>query len=193
LFIGGGQSPDIAIVTTATGRVEKRLKAPAGIECLDASPDGTRLYVAASGTISVMPVDGGAPQVVLKANSFAVDPESGDLIVKLHDQGRIRLARRPAAGGELAPLAVKGDLAFIDEPLMAGSIRNGRLLAPVATRDSWFYFAAVLDLKTSQLARLPLNRETDVHFLSWTPDGRVLATVVDVRSSLWKYSQVAAK
>lgn len=114
----------------------KRLKAPGNITSMAASPDGTMLYVTTGGTIVAMPIDGGTPRTIGSGDSLTVDPDTGDLIVKLDEVNAYRLVRLSPHGDTPTPITIEGPLRMVSEPLIAGSVRNGRLLIPVTTADS---------------------------------------------------------
>ncbi len=188
IMIGSGPSSEIAIVATDTGGIVKRVKAPPGIVSLAASPDGKTLYYTAGGSIFALAVDGGGPRTIGQGDSLTVDPATGDLIVRLDESERIRLVRLAAGGGSPQPIDVKGDLRLVGEALLPGAVRNGRLLLPVATADSWYWYAAVLDLRTGRLDKIAVDYSTDFHGLTWTADGNVLGTGIGVQSALWRFA-----
>ena len=181
---------DIAVVSIVTGAIVKRVHAPAGVTSLGASPDGTMLYVAAGGSISAVTIDTGASRIVGAGDSFVVDPDTGDLIVKLDEVDRFRLVRQPPAGGAAQPIPIRSsDLRLISESLAAGSIRHGRLLLPVATVDSWNWHPAILTLASGAIERVPLDYDTDFHYVGWSPDGKILGSALGFQGKLWKFER----
>jgi hypothetical protein len=191
LMIGSGSPPDIAIVAPDTGRVLTRLKSPAAVSSLASSPDGRTLYYAAGGMISAFSLDGGVPKDICPGDSMAVDPATGDLIVKLEENERIRLMRCPSAGGRSQEIPVRGKVRMASR-LSPHSIRNGRLLLPVGAADSWYWSIGVLDLATGTIEKVKINYQTDFHYATWTPDGKVLGTGFGVGAALWKFEKKAA-
>ena len=190
VMIGSPETPEIAIVSVTTGRLVSRFPVPPGITSLGASPDGQTLYFAAAGKISAMPVGGGAPRPIGSGDSLVVDPDTGDLIVKLDEAAGSRLARLPAAGGTSQPIAIDSkELRLIPEPLSPGSIHKGRLVLPVGTKDSWNWFVALLDLPTGRLTRVPVDYDTDFHFASWSPAGRIIGTGLGMQAGLWRFEK----
>ena len=100
VMMGAQSSPDIAIVNTTDGRLVRRFKAPTpAISTLGASPDGRTLYYAASGSVWALPATGGTPIEITDGDSFTVDPDTGDLVVKLDEGARMRLVMIRAGGG----------------------------------------------------------------------------------------------
>ena len=146
VMMGAQSSPDIAIVNTTDGRLVRRFKAPTpAISTLGASPDGRTLYYAAAGSVWALPATGGTPIEITDGDSFTVDPDTGDLVVKLDEGARMRLVMIRAGGGPPEQIPVHGDLRLIPRPLVPGAVRQGRLLLGVASTDSWFWHAGMLD------------------------------------------------
>lgn len=185
-----GEKRDLAVVATATGVTINRFAVPPGVTSVGASPDGKTIYFAAAGKVSRMPVTGGAAREIGSGDSFVVDPDSGDLIVKLDEVGTFRLVRLSPDGGQNTPVAMhSADLRMIPEGLAPGGIRHGKLVLPVTTVDSWNWFPALLDLKTGALTRVPLKYDTDFHYLTWTADGRIVGAGLGMQAALWKFER----
>ena len=186
--IGTGSSREIAVASISSGRVIRRLRGGiAAATTLSASPDGRTLYYSASGSIWALPIEGGTERKVCAGDSVAVDPDSGDLIVKLDEPQHFRLLRVPPAGGSVRELPMGTDLRMALRPLSSGAVRDGRLLFSAATDDSWFWFVGMLDLKTGAVTKVPVQYEADVHLVAWTPDGKIIAMALGFRSTLWRY------
>jgi serine/threonine protein kinase len=182
-----GTAPDIAVVAIADGRLVRRMKAPSpNIEALAASPDGTTMYYAAGGSIWAMPSSGGEPRKMAAGDSVTVDPDSGDLIVKLDEAGRFRLTR-VTPGGAQQSIDISGDMRLTYRPLMPGAIRGQRLLLPLATQDSWPWHIGVLDLRTRTMIKLRRDNLADYHLVTWGADGRILALALGLQTSLWRF------
>jgi hypothetical protein len=80
------------------------------------------------------------------------------------------------------------NFSLIQNPLAPGSIRRGKLVVPIASKDSWNWFAGVLDLKTSQLQKVTVNLDTDSQWPTWDSEGRILAYVLGTTGRLWKFT-----
>jgi serine/threonine protein kinase len=185
-----GANHELAVVDHSTGRIVSRFAVPAGVRSVDASPDGKTIYFAAAGKVSAMPATGGTAREIGSGDSLVVDPDSGDVIVKLDEVGAFRLARLSPNGGAPAPIAIHStDLRLIPDVLVPTSIRHGKLVLPVTTVDSWNWFPAVLDLKTGDLKRVPLKYDTDFHGLAWTADGHIVGTGLGMQAALWKFER----
>ncbi|HEX5070781.1 MAG TPA: protein kinase [Vicinamibacterales bacterium] len=186
-----GDKRELAVVARDTGRVITRFAVPEGVTSVGASPDGATIYFSAGGKVSSIPASGGAAREIGNGDSLVVDPDSGDVIVKLDEVGTFRLARLAPQGGPATPIPIHSTgLRLIPEPLTPGAIRRGKLLLPVATVDSWNWFPAVLDLKTGALTRVPLKYDTDFHSLTWSADGRLVGAGLGLQGALWKFERV---
>jgi hypothetical protein len=51
----------------------------------------------------------------------------------------------------------------------------------------------MLDLATGRLERVPIDYPTDYHFVTWTSDGRIVATGSTIQTGFWKFSPIAAR
>jgi hypothetical protein len=192
MIIGSAGPPEIAIVSTETGRILKRLAtgAPATISSLGASLDGRFIYYSSKGSIYALPLDGGAgARVVGQGDSLAIDPDTGDIIVKLDEQERFKIGRIPAAGGVARTMDIKSELRLAPGALAATAVRRGRLALVVSSPDSWYWYIATLDLASGRLEKTTVNYATDFHFATWAPDGRLLASAVGTQATLWKFEK----
>ena len=186
----GTGAKDIAIVSISTGAITKRMPAPADVASIGAAPDGKTLYVAARGSITAIAVDTGTSHTVGPGDSLVVYPDTGDLIVKLDEAAGFRLVRLPAPGFHPHPIDIRShDLRLISNPLVSGSIRRGRLVVPVSTVDSWNWRPAILTLATGAIERVPIDYETDFHFLTWSSDGRIVGSALGNQTKMWKFEK----
>ena len=69
----------------------------------------------------------------------------------------------------------------------SGSIRNGKLVAPMAA-PTWYWPPGIFDLAAGKSARIPLDYNTDFHRMIWTPDGKIMAVGADYRATIWKFT-----
>jgi hypothetical protein len=190
VMMGPVAAPDIAILDTSDGRLVRRFKAPAPtMSTLGASPDAETLYYADAGVIWAMPAAGGAPRRIGAGDSFSVDAGTGDLVVKLDEPTRFRLVRMKPADGSVEQIPLKGDLRLIARPLVPGAVSQGRLVLGVASVDSWFWQAAVLDLATGVVTKLVANNPSDVHFVTWRADGVPIGFCYGLETSLWRFTR----
>jgi hypothetical protein len=47
---------------------------------------------------------------------------------------------------------------------------------------------SIVDLATGRVTRIPVDFRGDTFFMSWTPDGQVMAAMCGLRSSIWKFT-----
>jgi len=189
LTMNSGSAVDVGVVALNTGRILKRIKTDGTPTSLGASPDGAMLYVAVRGSISAITIATGEARPIGAGDSFAVDPANGDLIVKLDEATGSRLVRLSPQGGTPQPIAMKGDLRMIVYGLAPGSVRRGKLVLPVASVDSWFWYSAVLDLATGEVKRVNVRPDLDFHVTTWAQDGRIVALAFGSHMALWKFSR----
>ena len=83
---------------------------------------------------------------------------------------------------------MRGDLRLIPRPLVPGAIRQGRLLLGVASADSWFWHAAMLDLKTGVVTKLADPNPSDFHFVTWRADGVPIGLGYGIATALWHFT-----
>jgi sugar lactone lactonase YvrE len=188
-------------VSLEQGRVIRRLQGPSGLvgDILAASPDGRTLYYTYSGAIWAVPAGDGRSEKVRDGHDVVVDPRNGDLIIQLVDKDGVRLIRRTirrtAAGMEKEKekeIRVPAGYRLTTDPLSPNAVgRDGRILVEVASPSSWFWRLAILDpgAGTIQMVATP---EGDVESPGWTRDGKILARVTAMRSSLWRFKVVTA-
>jgi len=100
------------------------------------------------------------------------------------------------AGKRLFEGETVSDTLAIKRPLSRGRVptklsssprKDGNLLIGVAPRDSWFFSAAVLDLASGKLTRVPLYFTGDTLMSGWTNDGRILAFSEPMRARIWRF------
>jgi eukaryotic-like serine/threonine-protein kinase len=188
VVIESGTASDIAIVVADSGRIVERFPAPARMSSLAASPDGRTLYVSAGGSISALPRGGGTPRALGAGDSITVDPQSGDLIVKLDAQERFNLVRIPASGGVARPIPFQGNFGMILKPLMPGAVWNNQLVLPLSSADSWDWYAGTLDLRSGRVTRLAAEYAADFHYVTRGADGRPIAAGLGMTTTLWKFT-----
>jgi hypothetical protein len=101
---------------------------------------------------------------------------------------KTRLFEVPLNGGQEREVPLNGPFHLTFDPLTSSSIgRDGRLLAPLASPDDWFFPPGVVDLVTGRMARIPVDYFGDYHFLVSAPDGSVIAGAIDLRAALWRF------
>jgi eukaryotic-like serine/threonine-protein kinase len=186
--IGPEPHHTLAIASLSNGRVMQRIAFDKGEpQSLAASPDGKTLYCAAAGGIWSIPVAGGEQRKIHAGESVAVMPGGMSLLVQMVETGRTRLLEVQLDGGAEKEIPLNGPFHLTDEPVItSGGIRNGKLAAPLASLDSWFYQPGVVDLSSGLMTRIPFDFPGDFHFEGWTPDGHIIAGAQGLRSTIWK-------
>ncbi len=192
--IGGEPHRTLAIASLSNGRVTRRIAFDKGEpQSLAASPDGSTLYCAAAGTIWSIAVAGGEPRKLHAGEAVAVMPGGLSLLVELVQSGRTRLLETQLDGSGEKDIPLNGPFHLADAAITSSSILNGKLAAPLASLDSWFYQPGVVDLATGRMTRIPVNFLGDFHFEAWTSDGHLLAWAHELRSTIWKLTQPAGR
>jgi hypothetical protein len=184
-MIGSHDKPAIALAALANGRVMRRFAFDQGlVSSLAASPDGKTIYAVAGGLVWALPVTGDAARKIRSGDAVTVDAATQSLIVFVQQPGKTRLIRIPLGGGPEQEIPATFRVAGFVDP---GSIRNGRLVAPLAG-PLWYWPPGIFDLAKGTSERIPLVYTEDFHHLTWTPDGKIMAVALGFRSSIWKFT-----
>ena len=185
--IGGESHHTLAIASLSNGRVTRRISFDKGEpRSLAASPDGNTLYCAAGGSIWSIAVAGGETRKLHAGESVAVMPGGLSLLVEMVESGRTRLLEVQLSGGGEKEIPLNGPFHLANAAITSSGIRNGKLAAPLASLDSWFYQPGVVDLATGRMTRIPVDFQGDFHFEGWTADGHLIAWAHELRSAIWK-------
>jgi Tol biopolymer transport system component len=193
LLLGAAGKQELAIASIAGGRIVRRLTGVKGAEIrrMACSPDAKTIYYTASGSLWAIPASDGAPRKLGAGDAVAVDPRNGDLIVQLSEPERVRLVRLPASGGPPQEIPFRSDLRLTRLLLAPNAVRkDGRIVATVASNDSWWFGVAVLDPRSGRVERIPLNYPADLDYPGWTPDGRIVSAAQALRAALWRFRPV---
>jgi hypothetical protein len=151
------------------------------------------LYCAADGMIWSVSVSGGEVRRIRAGDAVAVDPRGQYVLVQLIEMSKSRLVRLPLNGGPEQEIPLTGPFHLTPYPITSAAISmDGRLLAPLASPDSWLFPPGMVDLATGQTTRMRVDRLGDYRIMGWAPDGQVIAAVADLRSMIWKFQAEAA-
>jgi hypothetical protein len=190
-FTIGKDRRTIGIASIATGVMSRRIAFDKGaIDTMIAAPDGKALYCTAAGSIWMQPSAGGGATRLRAGNAIAMDPAGTYMAVIDTIQGQMRLLKVPLDGGQEREIAISGNAR--PAPVETGSIgKDGKLLLGLQPPDSWFIDPAVIDLATGRATLIPIDAVGDNFSLAWMPDGQILAAVVGLQTSLWKFQREA--
>jgi predicted Ser/Thr protein kinase/Tol biopolymer transport system component len=192
-MIGPAPNETIAFTEPATGRVVRKVAPGKGrVDSISCSPDGKTLYFSAGGVIWSIPSSGGEAQKVREGQSVVADPAGGRLVVKMIESSQTRLFSVPLDGGPEHEIQLDQSIRVGSSRLSTDSLSaDGRLLAPLAPRDSWFNPPGIIDTATGRITRIPSDNQGDYRSLAWTRDGQVIALKNGLRATIWKF-QLAA-
>jgi hypothetical protein len=186
-LIGPHPKRTIAMAAVSNGRITRRIPFDKGlITSLAASQDGKTLYCSAGGTIWSIPVVAGEPRKVRAGDFVAMDPAGRYLVVELSGKPDTRLIQVPLDGGAERELPRAGTQrpAFMIGPNAIG--KDGRILTPLDT-STWYWQAGLINPRTGEITRIPVNYRTDFHGLAWTQDGGVIGLGLDYHTKMWKF------
>jgi hypothetical protein len=188
--IGSGDAKRIAIASVRDGRILQRLdQFPAGaMTALTASHDLATLYVVEAGFVWSLPVAGGARRQIHAGDGVAVDANGTGLLIQIVEPQRVRWIRTRLDGTMEEPIRVRGEWRFTRTPIGPAAVSPlGRLVLPIAVRDSWFWVPATFDPETGDVRRVPLPFQADPPSPAWTDDGRIIATTYGARGVIWRF------
>ena len=155
------------------------------------SRDGQTLYYSAQGAIWSIPAADGKPHKIAPGDGVAVDPNGKDLIISALEKSGESLFRVPLSGGPPQQIHIQGDVVLDPLPLGEHSLsQDGKLVIGVTSPDSWFFSAAVLDLATGKVQRIPLNFTGDILQSRWASDGHILTLADPMQAHIWRFRPV---
>jgi eukaryotic-like serine/threonine-protein kinase len=185
--IGAGTSRKIAIAAASDGRVIRRLDKIDAAAIYELASDGKTLYYGAAGKIWAVASNGdGQARMIRDGDGFALDPRGNSLIVQLNETDSVRLVRVPLGGGEETMLNFPG-VRLAEAPIAANAIRpDGAIIKSLAV-SSWYWAPAILHPDTGKVDRISLPSLLDVHYPTWTADGRILLFGFLDEGTLWRF------
>jgi len=192
LMLGADTSAVVAIVSIATGQLDKELPGirPAAIA---GSPDGKTLYYVQSKVVWAIPIEGGTARKVREGDAVAVDSDGRSLVVEFIDKTTVRLFRVPLAGGPEVEIEIQGDLRLAPGFMAPNAIGpDGRIALTVISPASWYWPMAILDPRTGKLEILPPGLAYDMYG-GWDSQGRIVYYAQGQESSLWRFRPVTPK
>ena len=192
LMLGADSSAVVAIVSIATGQLEKELT---GIRpaAMAGSPDGKTLYYVQSKVIWAIPAEGGTGRKIREGDAVAADPDGQHLLVEFVDKTTVRLFRVALDGSPEAEIEIRSDLRLAPAFMAPDAIGpDGRVALTVISPASWYWPTAILDPRTGKLEILPPGLAYDMYG-GWDAQGRIVYYAQGQESSLWRFRPVTAK
>ncbi len=184
-MVGAPPRHTIALAALANGRTTRRLPFDQGaVTGLATSPDSKTLYCLAGGMVWAVPLAGGEPRKIRTGDGIAVDAATQSLVIEVREPPNSRLVRVPLNGGPQQEIVGPFHLGYYID---AGSIRNGKLVAPMGA-PTWYWPPGIFDLAAGKSARIPLDYVSDFHHMTWTPDGRIIGLTDDWKANIWKFT-----
>jgi WD40 repeat protein len=192
-LIGPAPHETIAFTDPASGRLVRRLAPGKGaISSISCSPDGRTVYFSASGTIWSILSSGGDVRKIREGQSVIADPSGRRIIVKVIESARMRLFSVTLDTHVEHEINLDSAFAMSSSQLSTGALSaDGRLLVPLAPRDSWFNPPGVIDLESGRMARIPSDNQSDYRSMAWTGKGDVIALKNGLRATLWKFQSAS--
>jgi len=162
-MIGPAPHETIAFTEPASGRVVRRITPGKGrVDSISCSPEGGTLYFSALGEIWSIPSSGGEARKIRAGASVVADPSGRRLIVKVTESSQERLFSVPLDGGTEREIQLDNSIRVARSRLATSALSaDGRLLAPLAPRDSWFNPPGVIDTATGRITRIPSDDRGD--------------------------------
>ena len=153
------------------------------------SPDAATLYFTKAGAVwSVSLEQPGEPRKIHAGDGVAITPDGKNLIISFLEEP-VRWAIVSLDTGREQPIRVAGDFSLTPVPPAPGSAaRDGRIVLPIAVRDSWFYAPGLFDPATGTVQRIAVPYIGDFFDMGWTPDGKIVAAGYPFQSAIWRFT-----
>jgi eukaryotic-like serine/threonine-protein kinase len=189
--IGPVPRETIALAEIANGRITRRIAPGKGvISSLGSSPDGKVIYFAAGNSIWAIPSSGGDARMICSGDSVTADPTGRGLVITRIEASKLRLFRESLDGKSEHEIAVDDSVPLFPEILAPNALRSdGRLLTPLAPRDSWFNPPGIVDIANGRVTHIQSENTSDYNSMAWLPDGQLMALQIGLRATIWKFKQ----
>jgi serine/threonine protein kinase/WD40 repeat protein len=187
--IGPTPHETIAIAEIASGRITRRISPGKGvINSLASSPDGKTLYFAAGGTVWTIALSGGEARMICSGESVTADPSGRGLVTSRIETSKMRLFHVALDSKSEEEILVDNSVPLFAQVLSPNALgSDGRLLAPLAPRDSWFNHPGIVDTANGRITRIPSDNVSDYHSMAWLPNGQVMAVQIGLRATIWEF------
>jgi predicted Ser/Thr protein kinase len=192
-MIGPAPHETIALTEPESGRIVSRISPGKGpVASVACSPDGATLYFSARGVIWSLASSGGEARRVRAGDHVVADPSGRRLVVQVIENSQSHLFSVPLDGGQESEIHPDPNIRLTFSTLSTSGLSvDGRLLVPLAPRDSWFNPPAVLDIASGLITRIPSESQGDYRSMGWTRNGQVIALKNGLRATLWKFRPTA--
>ena len=188
-LIGPKERKTIALASLADRRITRRLEGSKGaaIDSMVAAADGQTIYYTASGSVWMIPVSDGQPKRIRNGDSVTLNPYRQELIVRLTEQGGMRLVRQPLAGGTESQILLEGNIRIPSVPLYPNAVgKDGRIVSSMVSPDSWFSTVGLIDPKTGRVQVIRFDYNADMSG-GWGSDGKLVIVAKPLRVSVWRF------
>ncbi|HLK17635.1 MAG TPA: hypothetical protein VKT81_01730, partial [Bryobacteraceae bacterium] len=192
-MIGPAPHETIAFAEPASGRLVRTIAPDKGpVDSLSCSPDGKTVYFSARGIVWSIPSSTGKDARKIRlGNGVVADPSGHRLVIQAQERMQLHRFSVPLDGGPEREIPTDPSFSVAPLPLSPNAMRaDGRLLAPLLPRDSWFNPPAIIDAASGRITRIPSDNLSDYQSIGWTPDGQVIAQKTGLRATLWKFQAV---
>jgi WD40 repeat protein len=189
--IGPTPRETIAVAEIANGRITRRITPGKGvINSLASSPDGKELYLAAGNSVWGISSFGGEARMICSGDSVIADPSGRNLVISRVETSKMRLFRVALDGKPEQEIPVDDSVPLFPQALSPNALRSdGRLLSPLAPRDSWFNPPGIIDTANGHITRIPSDNTSDHNSMAWLPDGQVMVLQIGLRATIWKFKR----
>ena len=188
LVVGSNEHRRMALAALADGHIIREVPLPTGVPGnIAVSPDLSTIYYTLEG--GVYSLTGSAPARRLgEGDALALDPSGRFLYVKQFARQPIALVRIDTASGEETKIPLPSEPRLTPVALSATAIDSRqRMLLDTSSPRMWFYRAAMLDLRSGELTKVPMSYVGDCLFPGWATDETLVCNIVGLTGSLWRY------
>jgi hypothetical protein len=198
-LLGRPSAQVIALASATDGRLTRRIDVPSGtqISCLASSPDGKMIYYISKRNLSMISSLGGEPHKLVAADSVALNPKTGEIVLQRNETGVVHFFRFDPVQNREQRIAIRSaDAPASGGPLNSGAVApDGRIVLPVAPLETWAWGIGILDPLSSSIKRVPMSSPVGgLNSPAWTSDGRIVfAGVSWLQSSLWRFQPLSEK
>jgi hypothetical protein len=128
--------------------------------------------------------------MICSGDSVVADPAGRGLVITRIEASKLRLFRVGLDGEAEQEIAVDDSVPLFPEILSPNALRSdGRLLTPLAPRDSWFNSPGIVDTANGLVTRISSENTSDYNSIAWLPDGQLVALQIGLRATIWKFKR----